>query len=338
VDDITLYTSTELTGTDERVMPDGEEAPEEAELTVVTPPADLETSEWIFTGTYIEDDKDYVYPVNIGFDGDDVYIQGICNEYLPDAWIKGTRSGDQVVFETDQYLGESYYDLFFVGFGSDGIGDVTMTMNADENKLTTDDIILITDKPSSTSYFEPYCFYDVKIMKPVEKAATPQTPTIDDVNVTYTYPYLLATIPLIDTEGDPMITDNLSYQLYTEINHEQQPFVLKAGAGYYKNLTEDMTVIPYNFTDDLYDIIPGNTHQIYLNADDIADWNKVGIKAIYTGLDETHESEIFWYTIQEYPSHTVTIAETTNGTVTADKESCPEADEVTLTVTPDEGY
>ena len=337
VDDITIQTSTELTGTDEPTTPSDPEEP-----TVVTPPADLETSPWIFRAASInyDDDgnesiEDYNTSVNVGFDGDDVYVQGLCS-YTPDAWIKGTRSGDQVIFKTDQYFGFYWYDFFFVGYGEDGLGDVTMTMNADENKLTTEDWVLITTAPSSFEAF--FIFADVEILKTVEKAATPQTPTIDNVSLSGTYPYMEATISIFDTEGDPMVTDKLSYQIYTEINHEQQPFVLKAGAGYYKNLTEDMTVIPYNFTDDLYDIIPGNTHQIYLNADDIADWNKVGIKAIYTGLDETHESEIFWYTLQEYPSHNVTIAETENGTVTADKESCPEADEVTLTVTPDEGY
>ncbi len=344
VDDITLYTSTELTGTDERIVPDGEEAPDEEEtpeLNVVTPPTDLETSEWIFIATDLDDGNSHSYPVNVGFDGDDVYIQGICDQYLPEAWIKGTRSGDQVVFETDQYLGQYWgYDFYFVGFSlnnTNGIGDVVMTMNADENKLTSDDYFLVTDEPSTTSYYEPYCYFNVVIAKPVEKAATPETPTINNVSLSSSYGLMYATIPLIDTEGDPLIKENLSYQLYTEINHEQQIFVLKEGTGYYEKLTEDMTVIPYSFTDN-WDIYPGSQHKIYLNADNIGDWNKVGIQAIYEGLGETHESEIFWYTLQEYPSHNVTIAETTNGTVTADKESCPEADEVTLTVTPDEGY
>ena len=334
VDDITLYTSTELPGTDEPTTPTEPEEP-----TVVTPPADLETSPWIFRAMSISYDdsgneniEDYSTSVNVGFDGDDVYVQGLCS-YTPEAWIKGTRSGDQVVFKTDQYFGYYWYDFFFVGYGANGFGDVTMTMNADENKLTTEEWVLISTAPSSGEAF--FIFADVEILKPVEKAATPETPTIDQVSLSGSYPYMYATIPIFDTEGDPLIGDNLSYQLYTEINHEQQPFVLTKDN--YIRLAEDMTVIPYNFADG-YDIFPGSQHQIYLNADDLALWNKVGIKAIYTGLGETHESEIFWYTIQEYPSHTVTIAETENGKVEADKESCPEADVVTLTVTPDEGY
>ncbi len=337
VDDITIATSTELTGTDEPTTP--------IDNTLVTPPEDLETSEWVFTATQVNFDEDgnesyeeYSSNVNVGFDGDDVYVQGLC-EYLPEAWIKGTRSGDQVTFKKGQYFGEYVYEFYFVGYGEDGISDVTMTLNEDENKLTAYEWVLITDSPEDVSAF--FIFAEAEITKPLEKAATPETPTINDgaVHGAYGWGYILATIPTVDTEGDPMIKNNLTYQIYSEINHEQQPFVLKAGD--YRELTEDMTVVPYNFTDS-YDIVVNynNTglHLIYLNASDIANWNKVGIKAIYTGLGETHESEIFWYTLQEYPSHNVTIAETTNGTVTADKESCPEADEVTLTVTPDEGY
>ena len=316
---------------------DKPEVPEEP--TAIVPPAGLETSSWIFRAMsisydedYNESIEDYSTSVNVGFDGDDVYVQGLCS-YVPDAWIKGTRSGDQVVFKTDQYFGYYWYDFFFVGYGANGFGDVTMTMNADENKLTTEEWVLISTAPSSGEAF--FIFADVEILKPVEKAATPETPTIDQVSLSGSYPYMYATIPIFDTEGDPLIGDNLSYQLYTEINHEQQPFVLTPDN--YIKLTEDMTIIPYNFADG-YDILPGSQHQIYLNADDLALWNKVGIKAIYTGLGETHESEIFWYTIQEYPSHAVTIVESENGKVEADKESCPEADVVTLTVTPDEGY
>ena len=299
----------------------------------------FKAEEWIFSATEVIEDaegnvttSDYSAPVYVRFDGDNVYIKGL-SAYVPDGEIVGTRSGDQVVFEWGQYLGSIQgYNFYFVGFNNETgeYDDVTMTINADENRLTTEDWIYTTD---GDYVFEQYA--NVVIAKPVEKAATPQTPTIDEVSVSGTFPSMRATIPTIDTEGDPMITDNLSYQLYTEIDHVQQPFVMKAGDYYY--FTEDMTIIPYNFTDN-YDIYPGSQHFIYLNADDIADWNKVGIKAIYKGLGETHESEIFWYTIKEYPSHTVTIVESENGTVTADKESCPEADEVTLTITPDEGY
>ena len=56
-----------------------------------------------------------------------------------------------------------------------------------------------------------------------------------------------------------------------------------------------MDLIPYNFTDD-YDIYTdGDSKKVYLYGSD--GWEKVGVKSIYLGGDETHESEIVWYDI-----------------------------------------
>ncbi len=42
--------------------------------------------------------------VKIGFDGNDVYVQGF-NSYLPEAWIKGVLADGVVTFAGDQYYG-----------------------------------------------------------------------------------------------------------------------------------------------------------------------------------------------------------------------------------------
>ena len=42
--------------------------------------------------------------VNVGFDGNDIYVQGI-DENLPDTWVKGTIDGDKVTFKSGQYVG-----------------------------------------------------------------------------------------------------------------------------------------------------------------------------------------------------------------------------------------
>ncbi len=43
-------------------------------------------------------------PVNTAIDGNDVYIQGF-SEYLPEAWVKGTKDGNSVTFAGNQYMG-----------------------------------------------------------------------------------------------------------------------------------------------------------------------------------------------------------------------------------------
>ena len=53
---------------------------------------------------------------HLAFDGDDVYLNGF-NSFLPNAWIKGHRDGDNFVFPSDQFLG-SYGDLLYFRGGT----------------------------------------------------------------------------------------------------------------------------------------------------------------------------------------------------------------------------
>ncbi len=53
----------------------------------------------------------YSAMVNVGFDCDDMWVQGLC-KYLPEAWIKGTVDNDQVTFANPQLLG-SYETLLY---------------------------------------------------------------------------------------------------------------------------------------------------------------------------------------------------------------------------------
>ena len=78
------------------------------EKTVVTPPDGLHTESWLLTAQRYDATEytvDAFLSVNIGFDGQDVYVQGL-NMYLPEAWVKGTRNGNQLTFATNQYYGE----------------------------------------------------------------------------------------------------------------------------------------------------------------------------------------------------------------------------------------
>ena len=75
--------------------------------TLVEVPENLQTKEYdyIFTTTYdgsttVEEQT----KVNIGFMGDDVYIQGFW-EYMPEAWVKGKIIDDKLVIDVPQYLG-----------------------------------------------------------------------------------------------------------------------------------------------------------------------------------------------------------------------------------------
>lgn len=130
---------------------------------VVTPPLGLKTDVWTLSAQDVtfENEQPVYTPVsgevNIGFKGNDVYVQGM-NPYIPDAWIKGTRSGNAVTFETGQYYGaftyEGHpYDMYFVGYSQSGVSDVEFTINNTENEMSSDEMILVNGKKKSIDYY-----------------------------------------------------------------------------------------------------------------------------------------------------------------------------------------
>lgn len=279
---------------------------------VVEVPTGLVTNDWLFEaqkGVFDNDGNltgfaDYSANVTVGFDGDDVYVQGLCS-YIPDAWVKGTKSGNQVVFPTGQYFGAysyfgSSYKMYFVGLGDDGLSDVTMTLNTEGNQLSTEDWILINGKKSSiniyTLYGDPITLTEIP-----DVAATPATPEVTDFATNGSYGWVVSfDIPVEDTNGNPIISSKLYYKIYSDTEHEVSALTFTPTT--HSELTADMTEIPYGFTEnwDFY------AKYVYLNDLYSSSWNKIGIQSIYYGGGERKESEIFWFVITPY-SHEVTF-------------------------------
>ena len=260
----------------------------------IEPPTDLVTEKWAYTGVdYWHADQEVSKTLNIGFYGNDVYIQGLC-DYLPGAWVKGTMDGELITFPGYQYYGQSgNYKLYMRGLTGDsfGDGDVIFTYDATTNTLTTDQaIFLYGESPSGAGNFAAET--NVVIKKIVEKPATPATPTINTFGFYPSYETVEFDVPVVDTEKEGLIAEKLSYQLfYKDELGTETPIVFTKDL--YTKLTEDMSVIPYGFTDD-YDIYQG---EISLNMD-WSKWTEIGIKSIYTGGDQTHESPISWLVIE----------------------------------------
>ena len=82
--------------------------------TPLTPPADLVTEAYYLTTANFNgiEWEPYQATVNMGMDGDEVWLQGI-SKYLPEAWIKGVRSGNTVTFANPQLLGSYEALLYF---------------------------------------------------------------------------------------------------------------------------------------------------------------------------------------------------------------------------------
>ena len=147
------------------------------------------------------------------------------------------------------------------------------------------------------------------ITKMADVAATPADPEFTSFSATSSYPRVDYTIPTVGTNGEDLLGEKLSYIFY--VDDENTPLVLEAGV--YEELTEDMTEIPYTFSDrwDIYN------YRLYLNQDieEIKGWKKLGLQTIYRGGGEENRSNIVWYDVEAY-WQTVGISEV--NTVKAD--------------------
>ena len=271
-------------------------------------PEDLVTEPYMFTAfnTYFEEDMT-PYQVKVGFYGDnEVYIQGL-STYIEDAWVKGTlENGVLTIPETylGEYEGWGTADLYF--------SETEFIYDAEAGKFTSE--------AGFTTYDDDAYAYDevsnVVLTKLVEKAIAPADPLVknfvligvdDDNNTTdadgnpifFAYPWMGLDIPVVDVDGDPLLQDKLSYVVYiVDENDIQKELTLTTDL--YTGLEEDMTEIPYLFTDG-YDIFTGG-NPLYLEQDpeEIITWKKIGVQSIYRGLGEENRSNIGWFDITDY--------------------------------------
>ena len=253
----------------------------------VTPPAGVETSEYAMTYKASSTaEETTTKPVNVAVDGNDVYFQGM-SRYIPEAWVKGTKSGNTVTFPAMQYMGEygSYGSSFFFYEG-----DVVFTYNAETDTYSAEGQVygVLADQYYDGNYFDPV------LNKVAEVAATPATPTITGIEKTSDGDVVTFQIPIVDVDGNGMVTSKLSYQFF--VDDESTP--LEFTTEYFTKLTENVTVIPYGFTDN-WDFSKTNTY-IYLNMPH-STWQQLGIQSIYTGGGVTNKSEIFWFTMPTPP-------------------------------------
>ena len=248
----------------------------------------------------------YSYQMQVGFDGNDVYFKGF-TENIADMWAKGTLSedGKTVTIPANQYLGQlDFYGIYTFDYYLTAVGDdmetmedIVFTYDAETNTFATDQLIVLHDGQFELG--EPYqVFAAVEITKMNEFAATPADPSVADFAGTGNYPKVDFVILAEDVEGNALMEDKLFYTIWIEKDGAEQKLTLLATD--YEELEEDLTEIPYTFTDN-WDIYAGGS-RIYLNqgAEEIQSWTKIGIQSIYYGADECHKSNIVWFDLTDY--------------------------------------
>lgn len=245
-------------------------------------PEGVETASYKFDGYDTYEEETVVKFVQVGFDGDDVYIQGMSG-YLEEAWIKGTKNAEGVYEFPSCILGT--YESFFGDYELVTLA-TTMMYDAEGDKFICAEFI----STDGENEWDEYA--DITLSKFVEVAATPADPEITEFAVQdVSYPRVKFNIPLLGTQNEALNPEKLSYIFFIKKDNEVTPLVLTTDI--YEELEEDMTEIPYNFSDG-WDVHPGI---LYLNQDveEILSWDNIGLQSIYYGCGEEHKSNIVWW-------------------------------------------
>ena len=275
-----------------------------SDANTVTPPEGLETEPYLLTGAYMGyylDNGEWYEGdpllgiAQVGFDGDDIYVQGLCS-YLPKAWVKGHREGDSYVFDNGQYFGPfafggEIYPLYFMGCapGTEDVETFTLTLDEETGAFVAQQWYGICADDIEMNWYD--LLGNVVLSPMVDEPAVPADPTVlyyeyyDDEELGM----LMLEIPVIDVEGYPLMVDKLGYQIFCDYGDGPEPYIFWADI---YGFDEDQTVIPYSFNDDMNFLVGGQLVVVYFIGDGL---QRIGVQSVYEGGGETNYSEIGWY-------------------------------------------
>ena len=275
--------------------------------TVVVPEG-LETQPYMITGVYMgyyEDIEEWFEgdPLRglamVGFDGDDIYVQGLCS-YLPKAWVKGHREGDSYVFDNGQYFGPfvwmgDIYTLYLMGCAPETLEaqPLTLTPDPETGALVAQQWYGICADDTEVAWYD--LLANVALAPMVDEPAVPADPSVlyfeyfpdEDLG------YLVLDIPVVDVDGSPLLTSRLGYQLFCDYGYGPEPYIFWADI---YGFEDDQTVIPYDFNDDMNILMGGQLVVVYFIGEDI---QRIGVQSVYEGGGETNLSEIGWYGLND---------------------------------------
>lgn len=119
-------------------------------------------------------------------------------------------------------------------------------------------------------------------------AQTPVDPTISSFTDYYAlqgYGEITFNLPAEDTDGNALETENLYYNIYFDDN------VYTFTNDWYSKVTDDMTDVPYSYSDNLDFFVIGEKHDLFFYVED---YTRVGVQFIYKDGEDIYRSSIVY--------------------------------------------
>ncbi|MBQ6168144.1 MAG: hypothetical protein IJK41_12050 [Muribaculaceae bacterium] len=143
-----------------------------------------------------------------------------------------------------------------------------------------------------------------------EEAATPADPVAVewyDSGDVEGYSYFQFELPELDTEGNPLVQEYLSYSIYTD---NDELFVFDANT-YYSDLDEDMEAIPYEIWSNGWDFYSSRVYFYYTNEGDNPLFNnRIGIQVHYTTGEGVFSSNIVYLDVDHTAVNELNVGKT----------------------------
>jgi hypothetical protein len=265
--------------------------------TKVVAPENVTFDYWVIDEDYNDNGK---WLVQVGFDGDDVYVKGLSTDDK-EMTFKGKVNGDKITVANGQYVGAIYYRYNYtqagtveyqysedygreVGYVKDSAEDYVFNYDASARRMTStgeNSALLFSEGKNSGSYqavtVNPTIYAQGEITT-YEPEAALITGVEDDWDY-YEQIGLRFENVLANVDGQLLPEENFGYEIYVD----DQLFTFVAGDPYIQ-LTENLTEVPYTFSDD-YDLMyePGtNYHYIYFYFKTMT---KLGVRMVYNAPD-----------------------------------------------------
>lgn len=243
--------------------------------------------------------------VSCGIDGNDFYLNDPYHN-ADNMWAKGTLDGNSLTFPS-QYVGvdeDNFRHVWFLPTSysyqyvenyesyttvNKFISSLDFTLDEATNTYVAADStgFAINGHPNTLLYFG---VYSQPTLKPYSDApATPADPSFDSYD-----PYteeagmgaFLVNIPATSVDGTFLNTEKLFFNVFFDT-----PNAETFSPDEYTGLTDDLTDIPYNFTDEWDFYVTGDQHLIYFYTAA----ENVGVQSFYTGGGEKRRSNMVWY-------------------------------------------